>query len=294
MSFICPNCGLPLAQEPNSKNLRCENNHSFDCARQGYYNLLLANQKASKEPGDTSEMLQARNRFLETGKYSFLVRAIGDVMSEYLARAELENTAFTLFDCGCGEGYYTRELQKRYCSLPSEYYCIDIAKNGVKMAASQARLAKQNIEIHTDANTTLLSTNFAVASSANLPVAGNIFDVFLSVFAPFNETEVARILKPGGIFIRVAPGPSHLFELKQQLYTTPQKHTAPDVPVGFKMLSEQCIANQVMFDNEAQFSDLLYMTPFAYKGMREAKQTLYLSNNNQITAEFFVQVLACE
>lgn len=287
MSFICPNCSLPLNFISNSKNLRCDNNHSFDCARQGYYNLLLVNQKASKEPGDTPEMLQARNRFLESGHYSFLVQAVADVIQQYILKNIHSMATFTLFDCGCGEGYYTRELQKRLAVQSSEYHCIDIAKSGVKMAASQFKLNQQNAP----AKQGECESHFAVASSANLPVASGAFDTFLSVFAPFNELEVARILKENGIFIRVAPGPDHLFELKQQLYATPQRHSAPDIAQGFKLVEQKCVKNIVVIDNEALFGDLLYMTPFAYKGLREAKQTLKLPEGGEITTEFYVQVL---
>lgn len=35
--LICPVCKKKLIKE--NKTFRCENNHSFDCAKQGYVNL---------------------------------------------------------------------------------------------------------------------------------------------------------------------------------------------------------------------------------------------------------------
>jgi 23S rRNA (guanine745-N1)-methyltransferase len=41
--------------------------HTFDAARQGYVNFLLAHKKHSKEPGDSPEMIKSRRRFLDLG-----------------------------------------------------------------------------------------------------------------------------------------------------------------------------------------------------------------------------------
>lgn len=48
-NFACPMDGELLRREANS--LRCDRGHTFDFAREGYCNLLLVQQKASKDPG---------------------------------------------------------------------------------------------------------------------------------------------------------------------------------------------------------------------------------------------------
>lgn len=292
MSFICPNCDEPLEPLEGSNTLRCVNNHCFDCAKQGYYNLLLVNKKASKEPGDTVEMLQARRRFLESGGYAFLVKALAEKVTEYIGQRLQPDTPFSLFDCGCGEGYYTRELQKRVppVAAGAQVCGIDIAKSGVRMAASAAKLEYlRDQQTNTNAMTWLMP-KLAVASSAHLPIPNSSVDVFLSIFAPFSESEVRRVLKDHGVFIRVAPGPQHLWELKQQIYSTPQAHEAPLVPEGMSLCSQDSIGQSVDIESAEHFNDLLSMTPFAYKGMREAKQSLTVPNDNKINAEFFIQV----
>ena len=45
MILICPKCRKPLVEENGV--FRCENRHSYDKAREGYVNLVLANQKHS-------------------------------------------------------------------------------------------------------------------------------------------------------------------------------------------------------------------------------------------------------
>ena len=66
MNYQCPLCHQPLTL--SVKTFKCENNHQFDMAKEGYVNLMPAHHKRSKDPGDNKEMMQARRRFLE-GKY---------------------------------------------------------------------------------------------------------------------------------------------------------------------------------------------------------------------------------
>ncbi|MEF1296891.1 23S rRNA (guanine(745)-N(1))-methyltransferase, partial [Vibrio parahaemolyticus] len=63
MNYQCPLCHQPLSL--TEKTFKCENNHQFDLAKEGYVNLMPAHHKRSKDPGDNKEMMQARRRFLE-------------------------------------------------------------------------------------------------------------------------------------------------------------------------------------------------------------------------------------
>ena len=56
--LICPVCKKKLIKE--NKTFRCENNHSFDCAKQGYVNL---SRKQTKNHGDNALMVKARTNF---------------------------------------------------------------------------------------------------------------------------------------------------------------------------------------------------------------------------------------
>ena len=58
--LICPVCKEKLIK--GNKTFRCVNNHSFDCAKQGYVNL---SRKQTKNHGDNALMVKARTDFLE-------------------------------------------------------------------------------------------------------------------------------------------------------------------------------------------------------------------------------------
>ena len=55
--YICPICKKSLRL--NNKSYRCESNHSFDQAKEGYVNLLPVQHKHSKDPGDKKAMVNA-------------------------------------------------------------------------------------------------------------------------------------------------------------------------------------------------------------------------------------------
>ena len=107
--FICPVC-TEQGHNENSALLRrvggalkCPRNHSFDVSARGYVNLLLAQHKNVKDPGDSKEMAAARREFLNTGAYKPLLDGV------CAAAAELTDGMANpiVADCGCGEGYYT-------------------------------------------------------------------------------------------------------------------------------------------------------------------------------------------
>jgi len=70
----CPSCEQVLRLAGNSWH--CDNGHQFDRAKRGYTNLLLAQQRRSRSPGDDKAMVQARTAFLELGRYQPLADAL--------------------------------------------------------------------------------------------------------------------------------------------------------------------------------------------------------------------------
>ncbi len=194
--LICPLCGERLARVETT--LRCGRGHSYDIAKEGYVNLLLANQKASASPGDTKAMMTSRRAFLERGHYAPLSDRINVLVSEYLGGNGTAGVG--ILDAGCGEGYYLHRLKS---ALPSgvECYGLDISKEAVKLAATR----------HKD-------STFLIASvHRDLPFAPASFDVVLNVFAPRNPVEFARVLRPGGLALVVVPAEGHLAALHDAL-----------------------------------------------------------------------------
>ena len=69
--YLCPLCTQALSREFSS--YRCDNNHCFDQAKEGYVNLLPVQHKHSKAPGDNKSMVNARRAFLDKEYYSPLL-----------------------------------------------------------------------------------------------------------------------------------------------------------------------------------------------------------------------------
>ena len=70
-NYRCPICLTSLLLL--NKTYRCENNHCFDQAKEGYVNLLPVQHKHSKAPGDNADMVNARRAFLDKGFYQPLI-----------------------------------------------------------------------------------------------------------------------------------------------------------------------------------------------------------------------------
>lgn len=253
MNLLCPVCGKPLYQ--NNHTAVCENHHSFDYAKQGYLNLLL---KQSKDHGDNKEMVKARTAFLETGDYGFL----RDNLAEKVRNMHAE----VLADLGCGEGYYTSVL-------PADTkFGFDMSKEALKHAAKHDK-----------------STQYAVASIFHLPLPENSCDVCVTCFAPFASMEVERILKPGGYFLFVSPGPKHLMQIKELLYADPYENEEKDLKTNMSLIQEETIRNtfHILHDD---LMNLFTMTPYYHRTKSEDIQKLNAVKEMDVTAEFIIRV----
>ena len=251
MQFHCPIDAHVLAQSEST--LRCPSGHSYDRAKEGYYNLLLVQQKASLDPGDNKEMVEARRRFLADGHYS----PIAEKLSEFGKNLEAESPR--ILDAGCGEGYYLGRLQQ---SLPAgDYAGIDISKWAVKAAAK----AHKNI-------------SWAVASSKQLPFGGKSFDAVICLFGfPFWES-FKNVLADGGALLLVDPAPEHLWELREVVYDKVNATSLSKIDgaatAGFRLVSEEALNFSVSLTNNAAIQDLLAMTPHGYRVNAEARERL--------------------
>ena len=264
MIWQCPLCKETL--ELNEQSWRCSSGHSFDRAKEGYVNLLPVNQKRSREPGDSAEMLNARRRFLEAGHYAPLAEAIGALLQSHTTAPA------RVLDVGCGEGWYARQLAAQ--SWPVErIFGVDIAKAGVRLAAKKQPRAQ-----------------FAVASSYHLPVADQSVDAILRVFAPGPEEELQRVLKPGGILVDVSPGPDHLWSLKSRLYDNPQRHSAPESLDTLEPVSDMRCDFSLAIKTNQHVRDFLAMTPFAWKGRAQAREALEQQETLALEADFLLRV----
>jgi 23S rRNA (guanine745-N1)-methyltransferase len=194
----CPVCGDALGEAGGA--LRCAAGHSFDIARHGYVNLV---------PGraDTPEMVEAREAFLRAGHFRPLTCALAEEAQEAVPGATGGGSAAggAVVDLGAGTGHHLAAVLD---ALPDA--------RGIAIDASPAAL-RRAARAHERAA--------AVGADAwkPLPLRDGIATIVLSVFAPRNAEEIARVLAPpaagpagpgaGGVLLAVTPTTRHLHEL---------------------------------------------------------------------------------
>ncbi|MDF2841270.1 MAG: rRNA ((1)-)-methyltransferase, partial [Clostridia bacterium] len=200
--YKCPVCDKQLIKADHSYS--CSQKHSYDIAKEGYVNLLLANQMKSKDPGDSKEMMTARNRFLNKGFFDLLSDKINDELQKVMEVKKVHE--FVVFDAGCGEGYYSDGIYNCFEAKGAKInvWGMDISKEAVKIASKRNK-----------------SIGYCVGSIYHLPIISHSVDCIVNVFAPFKEEEFLRVLKQDGLILKITPGAQHLMGLKKALYDDP-------------------------------------------------------------------------
>ena len=270
--WVCPACQCTLTLD--NCVWRCDNGHSYDVAKEGYVNLLLAQHKNSKQPGDNKEMVMGRRAFLEQGFYQPLADAISKIFYQYLVTLSNRNEV-NFFDAGCGEGYYMSQVSQlcNQTEMQLEFSGLDISKFAVQKAAKKYS-----------------AHHFAVASTFQLPLESNSQDTVLQIFAPSSELEIHRVLKSNGIWITVNPAANHLYEFKQALYDKPTEHKAEQVtPEGFVLAQQLNLSFVIQLIEPQQRENLLMMTPYYWSATAEKKQKL-VDNLQKFTTDFDICV----
>ena len=265
--YCCPVCREGLSVDDRS--LKCVNRHSYDVAKEGYVNLLLANQKRSQEPGDNQKMVAHRRQFFATGLYEPLSDEINQIVTEFFRGQE--EASFNLLDSGCGEGYFLHRLNIALSAgmLPYALWGVDISKFAVKSAAKRDKFIK-----------------WAVASSYDLPVLPGSVDFILNVMAPFSHEEFARILQRNGRVLVITPGPNHLFSLRKQIYETPQKHEVPsETLTGFDFVAKYHVQFTRTLANEAIVA-LFVLTPYSWNASLPTREKIMSLQQLNIEVDF--------
>ncbi len=247
--FICPICKSQL--NIDGKVYGCENNHSYDIAKQGYVNLLPVNKKHSDNPGDSKDMVLSRREFLESGNYDCFAERLVDIINAIFSSSQ----KISIVDCGCGEGYYDGFLQK--LKFNYELCGFDISKEAVRYASAKYK-----------------NGSFAVGSCFDMPVKSEYFDLAINIFAPMVETETARVLKNGGYLIYAVPGKNHLMGLKELLYENTyeneEKHTEYN---GFEFIKRYTVKSEITLNSEMGVN-LFKMTPYYFKSELGAEEKI--------------------
>lgn len=248
----CPVCGGVLRCE--DRTMRCESGHCYDIARQGYVNLLMSNHSSAKRHGDDKAMVAARRLFLEQGYYDILRDAVCDAAVRHCG------TQVDLLDAGCGEGWYTAGVKAA------------LEKNGKQCRACGVDISREALIACAKRQADIA---LAVGSINHLPVPDASCDLLLNIFAPDDTAEFARVLRPGGVLLRVVPLEDHLMGLKAAVYDRPYPNPSPQyAPDGFELLERVDVCDRIHLRSQEDIQNLFLMTPYYYKTGRQDQQKL--------------------
>lgn len=181
----CPHCGGELWRDAGV--VRCPRRHSFDVARHGYVNLRGPDAPATG--GDDADMVAARAALLGGGHYDVLAEAVAETC------AAVAGAAGCVVDVGAGTGFYLAGVVER---LPGRAgLALDVSRHALRRAArAHPRIGAVGCDVW-----------------GPLPVRTGVSAAVLSIFAPRNAAETARILRPDGVYVVVTPTRRHLREL---------------------------------------------------------------------------------
>ncbi len=256
----CPVCNHQLCLANDTKGLSCCNQHHFDRAKQGYHNLLLSQNKRSKHPGDTVEMVAARRAFLDKGYYDKLSKQFIEQVEALCP--ETQSGAFHYCDLACGEGYYTQGLHRALQAQFSQVYStgIDISTPAIKSACRRDK-----------------TLNWLVGSAVNIPLEDNSQDLVSGLFFHFDLEEIARVLRPGGHLILLSTGPKHLIELRQLIYEALKAESKTEfktIPPGLEHLKTEYYEQNIKLMSKQDILNLFSMTPHYWRCKADKKVLL--------------------
>ena len=269
MQYICPLCKEALLQ--TEQRWHCSNNHSFDIAKQGYTNLLPVQHKKSKSPGDDADMVAARHTFLSAGHYQPLADHLNAWIIEKIEAQH--NDHINIIDTGCGEGYYTHQLQQALNTkaISSEIIGIDISKHAVKAAAKRSKIIQ-----------------WFVANSKALPVADQSANLILSLFAPTQSEEFYRSLRTQGLVILATTGKKHLIQLRELIYDTVNDQVFDPNKIlqdKFKLIDTTQVEFTLALNDTTTIKNLFSMTPHYWRVSPQKKAILDTIEQLSLTAD---------
>jgi 23S rRNA (guanine745-N1)-methyltransferase len=257
--YRCPVCAAPLRSD--GRSYRCQSQHVFDIAREGYVNLRTGRTARRRSGGDDPTMVRARRAFLDAGHYARLRDAV-------LVRVRPGR----VLDLGCGEGYYSRPLPttgRRWVGA------VDLSRTAVALAARREP-----------------SIEYAVANAFDMPMEDGRLTSIINVFGPVAVAEMLRLLSTDGLLVLVAPGPAHLIELKSLVLDQVQEHPLSGprtLNANFELVEQHRLSYEMDLAHP-DLDALLTMTPYRWRVRPDRAVRLSTLESLRVTADFLVFV----
>jgi 23S rRNA (guanine745-N1)-methyltransferase len=270
----CPVCGVNLTVG-ESKNLICDNKHSFDLSRTGYVNLLTKAHTTKYR----KEMFAARNRICHSGFYDALLDRIADSIITFPLSDAGESSV--VLDAGCGGGAHVSLLAGKLRSSGLDNVQgigFDIAKEGIQLAARDYR-----------------DIIWVVGDITDLPVQSGSINVLLNILSPSHYSEFHRVLKKNGILIKVTPGEKYLAEIRELIFKDTEKEKydptekTDHMEKHFDITSRDEVFYKVPVPPE-MLKPLIQMTPLSWNLEPAEIETLASSNLDEITIDLKITV----
>lgn len=201
LALCCPVCQEELSLSRNS--FCCPKGHCFDLAAQNYLNLAPGHSQNNKY---AAGLFRARRQVFQAGFYNRLQMVLLDLAWEYWQ--DERPKPLLLLDAGCGEGFFAAGLaeQLKETGINEAQICaLDLSRDGIRLAAQYRSPGLYCL----------------VGDLARLPLADHSLDMVINILSPANYGEFTRVLRPGGMLIKVLPGPDYLQEVRSALGIAP-------------------------------------------------------------------------
>ena len=264
--FTCPVCSSQMALVDSSR-LVCTENHSYDLSKQGYVNLAPQIHVTKYD----RQLFVARKRIIDSGFFNPLL----DYVTEIIAPQLKDEIAPTIVDAGCGEGSHLSTILSNLTENVTGVG-IDLSKEGIIAAAKDH---PGNI--------------WAVADLANCPFRDAAFDVVLNILSPANYAQFTRLLKPGGLFVKVVPESNYLKELRAIFYEESDRKQDTEHAARIADVFESVATKRLTYDFPLEgdlLATLIRMTPLTWGASEEKIDEALRAGISSMTIDFSVIV----
>ena len=278
----CPICGAAMAAD--GRALVCANRHSYDIGRRGSVNFVTHKvTEFYKRP-----LFEARRRIWASGLYAPLAERMSGLLS-----GAVEGGALALLDAGCGEGSALRAVSER---LAAQAVCVDAC--GVDLAADGIKLAASGAALSGESNADCL---WLVQDINKLPFTEGSFDAVLNLLSPAGYAKFSRVLRPGGLLVKVLPESGYLKQLRGVLPAVKTEPATPREAITGRLAErfQNVRFERLEYERELppdRALDLLQMTPMTANLPQTALQNaaMQLAADGGVRVTIDLTIAVCE